>query len=65
MGKNLPAVGDITIVGIVEAFKSNVAHVIHNIRLHFVMSMAEIIASIIIEGLYKNNSPGRHTGLPL
>lgn len=65
VGKKLPAVGDITIVGIVEAFKSNVAHVIHNIRLHFVMSMAEIIASIIIEGLYKNNSPGRHTGLPL
>lgn len=51
VGKNLPTVGDIAIVGIVEAFKSNVALVIHNIRLHFVMSIAEVIADVIMEGL--------------
>ena len=56
VGKKLPAVGDLTIVGIVEAFKSDISLVIHNIRLHFVMSMAEIIASIIIRGLYQNKS---------
>ncbi len=51
VGKKLPAVGDITIVGIVEAFRSDISLVIHNIRLHFVMSMAEAIASIITDGL--------------
>ncbi len=56
VGKKLPAVGDLTIVGIVETFKADIALVIHNIRLHFVMSMAEIIASIIIRGLCQNKS---------
>ncbi len=51
VGKKLPCIGDITIVGIVEAYKSDAALVIHNIRLNFVMSMAEVIASIIMEGL--------------
>lgn len=51
VGKQLPAVGDISVVGIVEDFKSDVAMVIHNIRLHFIMSMAEVIASIITDGL--------------
>lgn len=65
VGKNLPAIGDITIVGIVEAFKPNVALVIHNIRLHFVMSMAEVIASIIMQGLNADNPLDRHAGLSL
>lgn len=56
VGKKLPAVGNLTIVGIVEAFKSNVTSIIHNIRLHFVMSLANVIASIIIEGLYENKT---------
>ncbi len=51
VGKKLPAVGNINIIGIVEDFKSDVASAIHNIRLHFIMSMAEIIASIVVEGL--------------
>ena len=64
-GKKLPAIGDITIVGIVEAYKSDVALVIHNVRLSFVMAMAEAIASVIIGGLDMDNPRSRYTGLPL
>lgn len=60
VGKELPAVGNLTIVGIVEAFKSDIISVIHNIRLHFVMSLANVIASIIIEGLYRNGTTGNN-----
>lgn len=55
VGKRLPAVGDLSIVGIVEDASSDVASTIHNIRLHFIMSMAEIIATIITNGLAINN----------
>lgn len=51
VGKKLPPVGDLAIVGIVEDFKSDLALVIHNIRLHFIMSMAEVLASIITKSL--------------
>lgn len=54
VGKTLPAVGDLAVVGIVEDFKSDVSLVIHNIRLHFVMSMAEVIASVVTDGLRPN-----------
>lgn len=55
VGKKLPASGDLSIVGIVENASCDVASAIHNIRLHFIMSMAEVIASVIMEGLRHNN----------
>ena len=55
VGKKLPAVGDVSIVGIVEDASCDVVSTIHNIRLHFIMSMAEVIASIITDGLVDNN----------
>ena len=49
VGKNLPSVGDLSIIGIVEKLNNSAS--IHNIRLSFVLEMAEIIAEGIILGL--------------
>jgi len=54
VGKKLPAIGDISIVGIVEDSNCDISSTIHNIRLSFIMSMAEVIASIVTDGLTKN-----------
>lgn len=51
VGKNLPSVGDLSIIGIVEKLKNNNSASLHNIRLSFVLEMAEIIAEGIILGL--------------
>jgi len=53
VGKELPSIGHISIVGIVEDVNCDIASTIHNIRLSFIMSMAEVIATIITNGLAK------------
>lgn len=50
VGKNLPSVGDLSIIGIVEKLNNNGAS-LHNIRLSFVLEMAEIITEGIMMGL--------------
>lgn len=62
VGKKLPAVGDLSIIGIVADVSCDIASTIHNIRLHFIISMAEVIANIIIEALtnYKIDSNTSH-----
>lgn len=49
IGKKLPPVGDLSIVGIVDSTDNDTSFSLHNIRLSFVMEMAEVIS----EGLMK------------
>lgn len=51
VGKKLPAVGDVSIVGIVDSCDHEEFFFLHNIRLNLVMKMAEVIARGIAEGL--------------
>lgn len=51
VGKKLPAVGDISIVGIVDSCEHEDFFFLHNIRLNLIMKMAEVIAKGIYEGL--------------
>ncbi|AEF17924.1 MULTISPECIES: spore protease YyaC [Thermoanaerobacterium] len=58
VGKVLPAVGDISIIGVIDAFD---IIPVHNTRLGFVFEMAEVIAMSIHRAFYlkatiKNNS---------
>lgn len=48
VGKILPSIGNISIVGIVDKFSNEDLLPIHNIRLSLVMSMAEIISNSFI-----------------
>lgn len=48
VGKNLPSVGNISIVGIVDKFTTDDFFPIHNIRLSLVIEMAEVIAKSLI-----------------
>lgn len=50
VGKNLPSVGDLSIIGIVEKLNNNGAS-LHNIRLSYVLEIAEIITEGIMKGL--------------
>lgn len=50
VGKNLPSVGDLSIIGIVDKLSSKSSSSLHNIRLSFVLEMAEIIAEGIMLG---------------
>ncbi len=49
VGKKLPPVGDISIVGIVDSYGTGEFLNFHNIRLGFIMNMAEIIT----QGVYR------------
>ncbi len=49
VGKKLPPVGDISIVGIVDSAESREFLYIHNIRLSLIMKMAEAI----VRGIYR------------
>lgn len=49
VGKTLPSVGNISIVGIVDKFTLGDFFPIHNIRLSLVMEMAEIIGKSLIK----------------
>ena len=48
VGKNLPHIGDISIVGVVDSFDNSDLFSIRNIRLNFIMRMAETIADSLI-----------------
>lgn len=58
VGKKLPKVGDISIVGVVDTIDNSDIFSIRNIRLSYIMKMANIIADSIMHGfsLYENNS---------
>lgn len=51
VGKKLPSVGDLSIIGIVDGIKTYKSLSLHSVRLSFIMNMAEII----VEGLLKVN----------
>lgn len=51
VGKKLPAVGDLSIVGIVDSCDHEEFFFLHNIRLNLIMKMAEVMAKGIKEGL--------------
>ena len=55
VGKKLPEVGDISIVGIVDDIDNSDLFSIKNIRLDFIMDMAKIISSSIIQATKKYN----------
>lgn len=48
VGKTLPHVGDISIVGVVDTFDNSDLFSIRNIRLSFIMNMAEQIANALL-----------------
>ncbi|MBS3995430.1 MAG: spore protease YyaC [Alkaliphilus sp.] len=47
VGKKLPGVGDISIVGIVDKINQEDCYAIHNVRLSLVMKMARVISDAI------------------
>lgn len=51
VGKKLPAVGDLSIVGIVDSCDHEDFFFLHNIRLNLIMKMAEVLATGIFMGL--------------
>lgn len=51
VGKKLPAIGNLSIVGIVDSCDHEEFFFLHNIRLNLIIKMAEIIAKGIAEGL--------------
>lgn len=52
VGKNLPEVGNISIIGIVDTNSSNEIFTNRNIRFNLVMNMAKIIKNALIHGYY-------------
>lgn len=48
VGKTLPRVGDISIVGVVDTIDNSDLFSIRNIRLNFVMKMSEVIAKALL-----------------
>lgn len=53
VGKTLPYVGDISIVGVVDTIDNSDLFSIKNIRLNFIMNMAEIISQGLIQAAKK------------
>lgn len=56
VGKTLPHIGDISIVGVVDSFDNSDLFSIRNIRLSFIMNMAEIIAKSLILAVNKKQN---------
>lgn len=54
VGKILPHIGDISIVGVVDTFDNSDLFSIRSIRLSFIMKMAETIANALIIASSKN-----------
>ncbi|MFZ5968944.1 MAG: spore protease YyaC [Bacillota bacterium] len=52
VGKKLPGVGHISIVGIVDKLKNDDAFAIHNIRLSLVMKMVDVIVDAFLLATY-------------
>lgn len=48
VGKKLPQIGDISIVGVVDTIDNSDLFSIKNIRLNFIMNMAELISQALI-----------------
>jgi putative sporulation protein YyaC len=53
VGKTLPYVGDISIVGVVDTIDNSDLFSIKNIRLNFIMNMSDIIAKALIKAAKK------------
>jgi putative sporulation protein YyaC len=53
VGKNLPYVGDISIVGVVDTIDNSDLFSIKNIRLNFIMNIADIIARGLLQAAKK------------
>ena len=53
VGKKLPQIGDISIVGVVDTIDNSDLFSIKNIRLNFIMDMAEIISASLIKSAKK------------
>jgi len=51
VGKKLPSIGNISVIGVVDGLNADNAISLHNIRLSFIMHMAETIADGFINGL--------------
>lgn len=51
VGKTLPHVGDISIVGVVDTIDNSDLFSIKNIRLNFIMNMADVIAKSLLEAV--------------
>lgn len=54
VGKKLPAVGDISIVGIVDSCENEDFFFLHNIRLNLIMKMADVISRGIYDAFQNN-----------
>lgn len=54
VGKKLPAVGDISIIGIVDSCENEDFFFLHNIRLNLIMKMAEVISKGIYDAFQYN-----------
>lgn len=50
VGKNLPHIGDVSIVGVVDTIDVSDMFSIRSIRLNLIMKMAEVISSAIVAG---------------
>lgn len=53
VGKKLPQVGNISIVGVVDTLDNSDLFSMRNIRLNFIMKMSEVIASSLINATQK------------
>jgi putative sporulation protein YyaC len=53
VGKTLPYVGDVSIVGVVDTIDNSDLFSIKNIRLNFIMNMADVIAKALIKAAKK------------
>ncbi|MDF2674138.1 MAG: yyaC [Clostridiales bacterium] len=53
VGKTLPHVGDISIVGVVDTIDNSDLFSIKNIRLNFIMNMADIISQGLLQAVKK------------
>lgn len=55
VGKSLPPVGDISIIGIVDSSEIDEPFTTRNIRLSLIITIAKVITSAIIHGYYLSN----------
>lgn len=55
VGKSLPNVGNLSIVGVVDSIDNSDLFPIRNTRLSFIMNMAEVIASSLLMACKKQN----------
>lgn len=55
VGKSLPHVGDISIVGVVDTIDNSDLFSIKNIRLNFIMNMADVITKGLLEAVKKRD----------